>query len=88
MNLATEDDLIFEPTRVMSPQWKVTTCGVPVARVTERLVAQPRYVVMKLDANGADEGEYVPCEDDDQVMEHLLALANPILLRLAGTEAQ
>ena len=40
-----EKDLIFKPIRKFSPQWEVFLRKKLVARVTERVIQKPRYVV-------------------------------------------
>lgn len=43
--MITDADLEFVETRHWSPQWEVKHNGMVVARVTERIIATPTYVV-------------------------------------------
>ena len=40
-----EKDLIFKQVRQFSPQWEVSFRKKEIARVTERIISQPRYIV-------------------------------------------
>jgi len=67
-----EDALTFMLVREMSPQWEVALPdGRQIARVTERYIKEPPYVVCFDRGEGLAEEE-VECEDRDEVVALIL----------------
>lgn len=84
MQFVIEDDLTFEQIRENSPQWIVYACAQwqhPIARVTERIIASPTYVLTLLDPNEAesDDKAELKLDSEDAVTEAIMNYVNTIM---------
>lgn len=63
----TGEAIEFKEVRLFSPQWEVRILGVtpdPVARVTERYVAEPAYAVAFIDPDRHEREEFFNTRDE------------------------
>ena len=67
-----EKDLIFKPIRKFSPQWEVFLRKKLIARVTERVIQKPRYVVSWYEQSLSCEQK---CRSRAEVVKVLLRIA-------------
>lgn len=68
----SEEELEFRQVRDLTPQWEVFVGDRYVARVTERVIAQPPYVISWPD--GRDEF----CQDRDTVCSLLCGIVDGV----------
>ena len=72
--ILSDDELEFHMIRQQSPQWNVTWKGEVYARVTERYIAAPTYVVTRV--NKRQDAEEVALNDREAVCKQIVDWIN------------